>query len=167
MSKVTKVRPEDLSFFYNTLELIPVLNETPLTELRVSDIYILQRLSKAANHDGICIVLGVDFYYRNLIALRLLADLKSKPKLPFSESPKSAIYIGNNVSPELVVKILRDTSRRYTSLNPPPYQKYEDGDASVPNDEFVKENAVTKYEHEMFMRDYGMHHISIPIDYKQ
>lgn len=166
MSKIDNEYVKDLYFFYITLALIPALDKIPLTKLRVSDIHILQQLSKAANHDGICILLGVDIYYRNLISLHVLADLKSKPKLSFAESPDSAIYIGNSVSPRLVVKVLRRMSRRYKALKPLSYQTYEGGDDFVPKDELIRGNAMMKYKHELFMYDHDMHHTLIPADYK-
>ena len=155
-----------VALFYDAIKAIPVLNEIPISEIRSDDILLLQRLSKEAAHQGICIVLGVNYHDKKLVAMHFLPDLKSNPKPSFANSPDSAIYIDNSADPEYVVLCLRGISKTYDSLNPPKYQIYDDGDETVPRDEFIKENAISKYEHEKFMRRYFMHFHSIPFGYK-
>ena len=164
---------EDGVFFYYTLQQIHYLEEIPIAKLEEQDIDMLQRISKAANHDGLLLVLAVDFHDKNLIVDRFCPDKQSKPLLPFYEAPDSVIYISNEVAAYLVVRKLREISERYDLLDAPPFQKHEHDDEtenrnwSVPIDDFIHENAVAKCKHELFMRDYGMHQTVIPTDYKK
>ena len=164
---------EDTAFFYYILQSIHYLEEIPIADLRELDIAMLQRISKAANYDGLMLLLAVDFHDKNLVVGSYCPDRQSKPLLPFSESPDSAIYISNDADPETVFRKLQEISERYDLLDAPPFQKYADDDETencnwtVPIDEFMQENAKSKYEHEVFMRDYGMHQTVIPLDYKR
>ncbi|WP_198118974.1 hypothetical protein [Massilia rhizosphaerae] len=163
---------EDTAFFYYTIQSIHYLEEIPIAELRELDIVMLQRISKAATYDGLMLVLAVDFHDKNLIVERYCPDKQSKPLLPFSESPDSAIYISNEADPYEVIQKLQEISERYDLLNAPQFQKYADDETencgwTVPIDEYLEENAKAKYNHEVFMRNYGMHQIVIPADYKK
>lgn len=155
-----------LALFHDAIKAMPTLDEIPISEIRSDDISLLQCLSKNATHQGICIVLGVNYYDKKLVAMHFLPDLKSNPKPSFADSPDSAIYIDNSADPEYVVSYLRGISNTYDSLKAPKYQIYDDGDETVPRDKFIKENAISKYEHEKFMRKYFMHFHSIPFGYK-
>ncbi|WP_323139980.1 hypothetical protein [Massilia phyllosphaerae] len=155
-----------LALFYDAAKAISTPDEIPILEIRSNDISLLQGLSKNTMHQGVCIVLGVSYQKKKLVAMHFLPDLKSNPKPSFADSPDSAIYIDNNADPEYVVSYLRDISNTYDSLKAPKYQIYDDGDETVPRDELIKENAISKYEHEKFMRKYFMHFHSIPFEYK-
>jgi hypothetical protein len=163
----------DTAFFYYTLQSIHHLEGIPIADLRELDIAMLQRISKAANYDGLMLSLAVDFHDKNLIIDGYCPDRQSKPLLPFDESPDSAIYISNEASPEAVFLKLQEISERYNLLDTPPFQKYDSNDDAesfnwtVPIDEFIQENAKSKFAHEVFMRDYGMHQTVIPVDYKK
>src|SRR5690348_3350325 len=91
---------EDTAFFYYTLQSIYYLEEIPIAELRESDINMLQRISKAANYDGLMLLLSVDFHDKNLVVGSYCPDRQSKPLPSFTESPDSAIYISNEADPE-------------------------------------------------------------------
>jgi hypothetical protein len=164
---------EDTAFFYYTLQSIYHLEEIPIAELRELDIGMLQRISKAANYDGLMLLLSVDFHDQNLVVGSYCPDKKSKPLLPFSESPDSVIYISNDADPEIVFGKLQEISERYNLLDAPSFQKYALDDETehcnwtVPIEELIQENAKLKFEHEVFMRDYGMHQTVIPVDYKR
>jgi hypothetical protein len=155
-----------VTHFYDAIKAMPALDEIPISKIRSNDISLLQRLSKNAMHQGICIVLGVNYHDKKLVAMHFLPDLKSNPKPSFADSPDSAIYIDNSADPEYVVSCLRGISNTYDSLEAPKYQIYDDGDETVPRDELIKKNARSKYEHEKFMRKYAMHLLSIPFEYK-
>jgi hypothetical protein len=164
---------EDTVFFYYTLQSMHYLEEIPIAKLEEQDIDMLQRISKAANHDGLMLVLAVDFHDKNLIVEKYCPDKQSKPLLPFYNSPDSVIYISNEADPYDVVQKLREISERYDLLDAPPFQKYGHDDEtencnwSVPIEDFIHENAKAKCAHELFMRDYGMHQTVIPADYKK
>jgi len=164
---------DDTAFFYYTLQSIDYLEEIPIAELRELDIDMLQRISKAANYDGLMLLLAVDFHDKNLVVGSYCPDRQSKPMLPFSQSSDSVIYISNEADPEDVFRKLQEISERYELLDAPAFQKYADDDEiencnwNVPIEELMQENAKSKYEHEVFMRDYGMHQTVIPADYKQ
>lgn len=164
---------EDTAFFYYTLQSIYYLEEIPIAELREADIDMLQRISKAANYDGLMLLLSVDFHDKNLVVGSYCPDRQSKPLPSFTESPDSAIYISNEADPEKALRKLQEMSERYNLLDAPPFQKYAHDDETehsnwtVPIDELIEGNAKSKYEHEVFMRDYGMHQTVIPADYKK
>lgn len=164
---------DDLAFFYYTLESLNYLDEIPLTTLEELDIDMPQRISKAAHFDGVMLLLAVDHYDKNLVVGNFSPDRQSKPLLPFSESPDSAIYISNAADIDEVIGTLRSMSERYSSLNPPPFQKYDDDDGpggdihKVTVEEFLRGNLQAKYKHELFMRDHGIHHTVIPSGYKK
>lgn len=164
---------EDTAFFYYTIQSMYYLEEIPIAELREQDIDMLQRISKVANYDGLMLLLTVDFADRNLVVGSFCPDRQSNPLPSFSESPDSAIYISNEADPEAVFRKLQEISERYDLLDAPPFQRYEHDDDSkyynwtVPIEELIQANATSKYEHEVFMRTYGMYQIVMPIDYKQ
>jgi hypothetical protein len=163
---------EDIVFFYYTLQSIHYLEEIPIAKLEEQDIDMLQRISKAAKYDGLMLLLAVDFHDKNLIVEKYFPDRKSKPLLPFYESPDSAIYISNDADSYAVVRKLREISERYDLLDAPPFQIYEHDDETencnwaIPVEEFIHKNAKAKCAHELFMRDHGMHQTVIPTDYK-
>jgi hypothetical protein len=164
---------EDTVFFYYALQSIYHLEEIPISDLEELDIGMLQRISKAANFDGLMLLLSVDSYDKNLIVGTYCPDRKSIPMPIFTESPDSVIYIDNEADPYEVCKKLQEISERYDLLDAPPFRKYEHDDETencnwtIPVDEFIEENAKAKYAHEVFMRDYGLHQTVIPTDYKK
>lgn len=164
---------EDTVFFYYTLQSINYLEEIPIAQLEAQDIDMLQRISNAAKYDGLMLLLSVNFHNKNLIVEKYCPDRKSKPLLPFYESPDSVIYINNDADPYDVVQKLREISERYDLLDAPPFHKYEHDDETencnwtIPIEDFIHENAKAKAAHELFMRDYGMHQTVIPADYKK
>lgn len=158
---------KDIAFFYYALIGRTDLQEIPISQLEELDIDLLQRLSKAANHEGVTLLLGVDPKDKSLIVASFGLDHQHKPLEPFSDTPDTAIYISNEADPEHVMKILLEMSDRYESLDPPAFQKYAQDDDTVPMDEFLEGNARVKYEHEIFMRDHGMHQTVIPLRYKK
>lgn len=169
---ITPTELEDTAFFYYAIQSIYYLEEIPIAELREQDIDMLQRISKAANYDGLMLLLSVDFADKNLVVGSFCPDRQSKPLPSFSESPDSAIYISNKADPEAVFRKLQEISERYDLLDAPPFQRYEDDDDSeyynwtVSVEELIQANATSKYEHEVFMQYYGIYQTVIPIDYK-
>lgn len=167
------IETKDTIFFYYALQSIHYLEGIPITRLEEQDIDMLQRISNAAKYDGLVLLLGVDFYDMHLVVDRYLPDVQSKPLLPFYKSPDSEIYISNKADPYQVILNLRELSERYDLLNAPPFQKYEHDDEtenhnwSIPIEDFIHENAKAKCQHELFMRDNGMHQTVIPGDYKK
>lgn len=159
--------PEDMKFFYYTIQAIEYLDELPIYELRDSDIIMLQRISAAANCEGLMLLLSVDFYDKNLVVGTYHPDRQSNCMLPFHDAPDSTVYISNDADPAQVVKILQEMSNRYDLLDAPPFQKYADDTNDVPMDQYILGNAKAKYAHEIFMRDHGMHNTVIPNDYKK
>jgi len=157
-----------LAFFYYAIEAMHHLTEIPISDLEELEIGTLQRISRAANFDGVMLVLSVDSNDRNLVVGNYCPDRQSKPLLPFLESPDSTIYISNDADPSEVVQKLQEICVHYSALTAPPFQKYthndENADMSwiVPMEEFLIANARAKYKHELFMRDHGMHNIVIP-----
>ncbi|MGJ9417683.1 hypothetical protein ACHAC9_07955 [Massilia sp. CMS3.1] len=164
---------DELAFFYYTLQAMNHLDEIPIASLEELDIDMLQRLSKAAHFDGIMVTLAVDSYDKNLIVGAFAPDRRSKPLLPFAESPDSAIYISNVADIDEVIKKLKQMSERYSTSNPPIFQKYNDEDGpggdihTVTVEEYLHGNLQAKHKHEIFMRDIGMHHTVIPLGYKK
>lgn len=170
---ITPKELEDTAFFHYTIQSMYYLEEIPIAELREQDIDMLQRISKAANYDGLMILLTVDFVDKNLVVESFCPDKQSNPLPSFTESPDSAIYISNKADPTAVFRKLQEISERYDLLDAPPFQQYDHDDDSenynwtVPIDELIQANATSKYKHEVFMRYYGMYQTVIPIDYKQ
>jgi hypothetical protein len=163
----------DLAFFYYTVQSVYHFDQIPISSLEELDIDMLQRVSKAANFDGIVLILAVDLYDKNLVVGTFSPDRRSKPLLPFSDFPDSAIYISNSADIYEVIEKLKEMSKRYLTLNPLPFKKYNDDDDpggdihKVTVDEFLRGNLQAKYKHELFMRDHGMHQTVIPSGYKK
>lgn len=157
---------ENLAFFYYAMLGLEYLKQIPISDLEELDIVIVQRLSKAACHEGVTLLLGVDPFEKNLIVEIYSPDHQSTPLEPFSNAPDSAIYISNEADPRHVKQVLRELSNRYDFLDAPLYQKYDHNDDCVPMEEFLIGNARAKYKHEIFMRDHGMHYTVIPKNYK-
>lgn len=166
MKKSLEKQIAGVTLFNDAVKMMPILEEIPLSEIRADDISLLQRLSETAKHDGICIIVGVNFYDKNLVAMHFVPDLKSNPPPSFANSPDTVIFIGNNYDPDHAALYLRNLSINYDCLNAPAYQVYDDGDETVPRDEFILANAKAKYEHEKFMKKNCMHYISLPYTYK-
>jgi hypothetical protein len=164
---------DDLAFFYYTVQSVYHFDQIPISSLEELDIDMLQRVSKAAHFDGVMLILAVDLYDKNLVVGTFSPDRRSKPLLPFPECPDSAIYISNSADIYEVIEKLQEMSERYSSLNPPPFQKYDDDDGpggdihKVKVEEFLRGNLQAKYKHELFMRDHGMHQTVIPSGYKK
>lgn len=157
---------EDLEFFYYAMLGLNHLKQIPISELEEFDIVMVQRLSKAARHEGIMLLLGVDRSEKALIVETYYPDHQSTPLEPFSEATYSAIYISNEADPEYVIQVLREIATRYYYLDAPTYQKYDHNDDSVEMEEFLLGNARAKYKHDIFMRDHAMHCTLIPNNYK-
>jgi len=72
-----------------------------------------------------------------------------------------------------VIEKIHEMSDRYSSLNPPPFQDYDDDDDQegdihkVTVEQFLQGNLQSKYKHELFMRDHSMHQTVIPRHYKK
>lgn len=165
MSKFLKNIKDAEEFFSHALEMSPIFYEIHIADLRQNEIFFLQRISEAANHDGICIVLGVDFYTRRLIALHYLLDKKSDSDFEYGHVPDSMVYISNDLAPDIVERSLRDLSQRYLELKASLYQVHFD-ETNVSIEEFNNENGRAKLAHEAFMRKNNLHFTSIPADYK-
>jgi len=164
---------DDVAFFYYTVQAAYHLDQIPISSLEQLDIDMLQRLSKAANFDGIKIILTVDVYEKDLTVASFSPDRQSKPLLSFCESPESAIYMSNSADIDEVIDKLQEMSERYSLSNPPPFHKYNEDDGpggdiyNVRVEEFQRGNREAKYKHEVFMRDHGMHQTVIPSGYKK
>ncbi|TXF99206.1 hypothetical protein [Massilia arenae] len=164
---------DDIAFFYYTVQSVYHFDQIPISSLEELDIDLLQRVSKAAHFDGVKLTLAVDTYDKNLIVGTFSPDRRSKHLLPFSESPDSEIYVSNSADVCEVMDKLQEMSERYSSLNPPPFQKYSDDDGpegdihKVTVEEFLRGNRQSKHKHELFMRDHGMHQTVIPSGYKK
>jgi len=164
---------DDLAFFYYTVQSVCHFDHIPISSLEELDIDMLQRISKAANFDSIMLILAVDLYEKKLVVGTFSPDRQSKPLLPFSESPDSAIYISISADIYEVIEKIREMSDRYLSLNPPPFQEYNDDDGQegdihkVTIEEFLQGNLQSKCKHELFIRDHGMHQTVIPPGYKK
>jgi len=164
---------QDTAFFYYALQSIHYLDEIPIANLEELDVDMLQRFSRAANYDGLLLLLGVDFHDNNLVVSSYCPDRQSKLLPLFTEAPDSAIYISNEADPHEVCRKLQEMSERYDLLGAPPFQKYDHDDETelcnwtIPLEKFIQENAKAKYAHEVFMRDYGMYQTVIPANYKK
>jgi hypothetical protein len=162
----------NLFYFYETVRSHEHLKEIPLSDLEGVDIEFLQKTSVSANFDGLMLTLGVDFCMKKLVVQFISPDRRSKPLLSSAESPDSTIYISKSADPKDVLKTLREISDRYSSLTPPPFDRYNDDTGpggeihKVPADELPKGNLRAKYKHEIFMRDHNMHEVVIPAGYK-
>jgi len=153
--------------FATAVEMMPALTDIPLKELREEDIFVLQNISKAASHDGIRISIGVDLNDKLLIALRFNPDLRSGSKSLLIDSVHPTIYIANDVSSKKVFLALQAISERYCSLSPPPYFEYDPDAGTTRFDQWTTVDVGERYEHDLFMREHGMFHISIPEKYKR
>lgn len=163
----------DLAFFYYTLQSIHHLEGIPIAALEELDIDMLQRLSRAARFEGVQLILSIDSYDKNLVVDHFKPDRQSKPISPSDDPTDSAIYISNDADVNEVIHTLQHMSARYESLDPPPFEKYNDNDGpdgdihTVTVEKFLRENQEAKSKHTAFMRDNGMHNVIIPATYKR
>jgi hypothetical protein len=167
MKKIEEKIAEGNFLFMSVVDMMPALIDIPLKELRENDIYVLQRISKAALHDGIKISIGVDFEDKLLTALRIAPDLKSDSGCSRRNVPHPTVYIANNISPAKAVLALEAISERYSILSPPPYFDYHpDADASR-LDQWIEADVEGRHKHDLFMRNHDMYHISVPAKYRK
>jgi len=161
----------DSSNFYQAVYRIEI-GELLIDEVKYRHVRLLQRASKKSNYDGFKIELSVHFDRRKLAVGSIYPDRKISSKISFSEAPESVIFISNGAKPEHIIKILRNISKLYRSLSPPPFQMYKHDDETksmnwtIPIAEFIEANARTKHLHQIFMKEHGMHQTSIPPSYK-
>lgn len=153
--------------FVTAVDMMPALTDIPIKEIREDDIFVLQNISKAASHDGIRISIGVDFDDKLLTALRFCPDIGSHPSLPRSSSVHPTIYIANDTPAAGVVLALQAISDRYCNSSPPPYFEYDPDASTTRFDQWAAVDIGERYEHDLFMREHRMFHISIPAKYKR
>lgn len=167
MKKIEEKIKEGNFLFMTAVDMMPALVDIPLKELRENDIFVLQRISIAAFHDGIEISIGVDFNDKLLTALRIVPDSRSDLGNSRLNPSHPTIYIANNILPIRAIKALQAISERYSSSSPPCYLEYNpDADMSR-FDQWTKADVGERSKHDLFMRDQGMYHISIPPEYRK
>lgn len=153
--------------FMTAVDMMPALMDIPLNELLENDIFVLQRISKAAFHDGIKISIGVDFDDKLLIALKIAPDLISDLGCFHLNAPHPTVYIANDISPIRAVLALQAISERYSRSSPPPYFDYHPDTHASRFDQWTEALIGERYKHDLFMRGQDMYHISIPPKYRK
>lgn len=153
--------------FMTAVDMMPALVDIPLKELREDDIFVLQKISSAACHDGICISLGVDFDDKLLTAETITPDLISKSGYSPIKSTCPSIYIANYISPARVVLALQAISESYSLSTPPSYFEYDPNPGTTHFDQWLEVDERTRRKHDSFLKNQGMYHFSIPPRYKK
>jgi hypothetical protein len=167
MKKIEEKIAEGNFLFMSVVDMMPALIDIPLKELRENDIYVLQAISKAALHDGIKISIGVDFEDKLLTALRIAPDLISDSGYSHRNALHPTIYIANNTSPAKAILALEAISERYSLSSPPPYFDYHPNIDASRLDQWIEADVEGRHKHDLFMKNHGMYHISIPAKYKK
>ncbi|WP_312183392.1 hypothetical protein [Massilia timonae] len=167
MKKIEEKIAEGNFLFMTAVDMMPALIDIPLKELRENDIFVLQKISKAAFHDGIEISVGVDFDDKLLTALRIAPDFISNLESSRLEADHPTIYIANDISPIRAVRALQAISERYSRSSPPPYLDYHPNADASRFDQWTTAGVEERNKHDLFMRNHDMYHISIPPKYRK
>jgi len=146
----------DHKLLQNVVELMALRN-TPIEKLAEKNIWTLQRLSKSLSNGGIRIFPTVDRATDKLVIDGIDQHEEGREFLPFDLHPGPIIFIDNEVSAKHAATQLQALVNRYYALKPPTYERVKivsSGDLSKPS------------EHDIFMRDNGMHVTYITSDRK-
>lgn len=137
----------DHKLLQNVVELMKLRN-TRIEKLTEKNIWTLQRLSKSLNNGGINIFPTVDLATKKLVIDAIDPHEEGREFAPFDLHPGPIIFIDNEVSPEDAAMQLQKLSKRYYALKPPLHERIK----IKSSDDLFKPS-----EHDIFMRDNGMH----------